>query len=244
VVLAGAPGGELHFWDEPPKLVFVGAAGRPRLNGVEVGEAPLAAGDRIEWGEVRLRYQESAAPVLVEEPVTPQPPGAWVAPPPAAPIAAPVPAPAPAPPPHAVPGGAAGAADRAWARVQAGMAVELGLADRRGAARWQEAVVRREFDADACARDLLAGGTVGADDPRLLDRAGRLLRDFLMTSATRGIRGASRRARTQVRSGAAMIVAQAITIGIYTALLLVIMLLCRIKWGWSYDLLFDRVTGR
>jgi hypothetical protein len=244
VVVSGAPPGELHFWDEPPKVVFVGAAGRPRVNGVEVVEVLLEAGDRIEWGGVRLRYQARSAPVLIEEPSTPPPSPvqAAVAAPPSAPVTSPVFAPVPDQAPPAAP--AAGIAERAWWRVQAGMAVDLGMADRRSAARWQEAVVRREFDADACARDLLGAGGVRADDPRLLDRAGRLLRDFLMSSATSGIRGAGRRARKQVRSGAAMVVAQGVTIGIYTGLLLVIMILCRIKWGWSYDQLFDRVTGR
>lgn len=240
LVVAGAPPGELHFWDDPPKVVFVGSGVGPRLNGIVVGEAPLVPGDRVEWGEVRVRYQGSVAAPLFEEPVAPvaQAIQSAQAPLPGTPTPAPL---APTPPPVAVAGDVS---ERAWARVQAGMAVDLGVADRRSVVRWQEAVMRREFDADACARDLLSAGSIRSDDPRLLDRAGRLLRDFLMSSATRGIRGAGRRARTKVRSGAAMVVAQGITIGIYTAILLVTMILARIKWGWSYDLIFDRVTGR
>lgn len=240
LVVAGAPPGELHFWDNPPKVVFVGSGVGPRLNGIVVGEAPLVPGDRVEWGEVRVRYQGSVAPLPIEEPLAPV---AQAIQPAQAPLPG-APALATLAPTNASVAAAGGVSERAWSRVQAGMAVDLGMADRRSAARWQEAVMRREFDADACARDLLSAGSIRSDDPRLLDRAGRLLRDFLMSSVTRGIRGAGRRARTKVRSGVAMVVAQGITIGIYTAILLVTMMLARIKWGWSYDQFFDRVTGR
>jgi len=240
VVLAGAVRGELHFWDEPPKVVHLGAGEGPRINGTMVEEAPLSPDDRIEWAGVTIRYRGSVAvPVIEEIPLSPAGPGSpWAG--------ARLPPPAPLRP--AAPALAAGAPIgpelQAWARVRAGMVIDLGLCERRDAARWQEAVVRREFDADACARDVLAGARVAADDPRLLDRSGRLLRDFLMVSVTRGLKGAGRRLRAQVRGGAAMVVAQFITIFIYTAILLAVMILSRLKWGFSFDQMFDRVLGK
>ena len=119
--------------------------------------------------------------------------------------------------------------------------MDLGLADRQVARRWQEAVQRRDFDADACARELLAASDVPADDPRLAERASLLQRDLLMSPFQRGLRGAARRTRTATRSGAAYLVANLIAICIYTLVLLAIMLLVRVQYGFSFDQKLDQV---
>ena len=80
-------------------------------------------------------------------------------------------------------------------RVAAGLLVETGLADKKTAKRWQSAVLQQSWDADACAEEILShpGARAALSDPKLLSRADRLERDFLMASFQRGIRGASRR---------------------------------------------------
>ena len=133
---------------------------------------------------------------------------------------------------------------RAWERVRAGLAIDLGAANRKAVTRWQEAVLGNAFDPDACARELLGDGSLSPNDPRLLERSGRLLRDFLMASLQRGVQGASRKIRSQARSGTAYLVANAIAISIYTLIVLVVMVLMRLKWGTSFDGMFDFILGR
>src|SRR5690606_5569118 len=108
------------------------------------------------------------------------------------------------------------APSRAWHLVRAGLLADLGLADRAAVKRWQDAVVRNEFDADAAARDLSQGAQASEADPRLVERSARLLRDFLMASFQRGVQGAGRRVRNATRTGVAMIVAQLVAVGVYT----------------------------
>jgi len=81
------------------------------------------------------------------------------------------------------------------------------------------------------------------DDPRVIERSGLLLRDFLMSSLQRGVRGAGRKIRTQARSGSAFLMANVIGILVYSGLVLVVMLLARFKWGTSFDEMFDFVLG-
>ena len=50
-----------------------------------------------------------------------------------------------------------------------------------------------------------------------------------------------RRSRTATRSGAAYLVANLIAISIYTLVLLAIMLLVRVQYGFSFDQTLDRV---
>jgi hypothetical protein len=109
---------------------------------------------------------------------------------------------------------------------------------------WQEAVLQQEFDADGCARAALAAADKFAlDDPRVIERCGTLLRDFLMSSLQRGVRGAGRNLRTKAKSGSAFLMANFIALLIYSGMVLVMMLLARFKWNTSFDELFDLVLG-
>jgi hypothetical protein len=222
VGLVDPPRGELHFWDDPPKLVYIGPEPAPTVDGEPVEERPLRPGDVVRWAGATLRYGAPAAaepaPAVLEE-----------LPPERA---------------SAARGAVSEGGGAAWTRVRAGMLADLGLADRKATRRWQDAVLRGEFDPDACARDLLAGSSVQGGDARLLERSARLLRDFLMTPLATGSRGAARRMRGAAKSGTAFVVAQGIVILIYTAILGTMMVLARLKWGWSFDELFDRVLGR
>ena len=222
VVIPGAPEGELHFWSDPPKLVHVSGQTPLEVAGTRRHELELKGDEAVVWGRVTLRYH-GAATVLEEIPFEDPEPQ------------------------RAAPARTAGSSSeggRAWTRVQAGMAVELGLADKSAVKRWQEAVLRNEFDADACSRQVLSGGGVSADDPRVVERAGRLLRDFLMSGLQRGVKGAGRKVRARARSGTAYVVANLIAISVYTAIVMVVMVLARLKWRSSFDGAIDVVLGR
>ena len=132
---------------------------------------------------------------------------------------------------------------RAWRRLQAGMLVERGLANRKEAKRWQDAVQRGEFDPDACARDIVGESNVEPDDTRLLERAARLQRDLLMSPLQRGLRGAGRKARGATRNGIAFLISQAMALVVYTLVILVILLLARMQGGFSLDGALDRVLS-
>jgi len=134
--------------------------------------------------------------------------------------------------------------ERAWQRMRAGLLVELGIADRGATKRWQESVLAGEFDADACARDILGKSGVPGDDPRVLERTSRLERDLLMMPLQRGIKGASRRARGAARGGAAFLLANLIAILVYTLILVAIVMLLRVNNGFSLDGMIDRWLGR
>lgn len=222
VELGGPAGAELHLWDDPPKLVHVGGGAAPELDGRPREEFELSSGTRFRWLEHEFVFGAAAPQAALHE----------------IPLAQALPA-----RPAAAASGT-GQAARAWTAVRAGMMAELGLADRQVVKRWQEAVVRGEFDPDAAAKDLVRGAQVTEDDPRLVERSGRLLRDFLMSSMQRGVQGAGRRARNAARSGLAMILAQGLAILAYTLVLFVIALLTRVKWGYSVDGLLDSVAGR
>ena len=130
---------------------------------------------------------------------------------------------------------------RAFRRLLAGMLVDLGMAPRKESRRWQEAVVRGEFDADACADELLAATRVDPEDTRLLERAGRLERDLRMSPVPRGARGAARRGRGTARGALAMILSQLLALFVYTAILLAIVVLLRLRGDFSVDALLDRI---
>lgn len=219
-------GDQLHFWDQPPKVVFVGRGEPPRVNGQPRDEAQLAPGDTIEWAGARLVYGREGGPAQLQEldlaAAAPQPPAQAAALPST---------------------GLHPNEEQAWRRLKAGMLVELGLADRAAARRWQDAVLRGEFEPDSCARDVLGATSVGPADPRLAERSARLLRDLLMAPMARGIQGASRRARTAARSGAAFLLAQGIVIALYSALLVLALLILRLRWGWSVDGFLDGIRG-
>ncbi len=130
----------------------------------------------------------------------------------------------------------------AWRRLRAGLLVELGLAPRAAARRWQKEVAAGRFDADACAEEILAGAVLTSDaEAKLAGRAARLQRDLLMAPALRGARGAARRAREGARGLVAMLVAQVVTLTVLLAIVLVGLLVARLTTGFSFDGFFDSI---
>ncbi len=118
-------------------------------------------------------------------------------------------------------------------RVLAGLIAELGLANK--------AVMNHEFDVDACARELLEASDVAPEDPRLLERSGRLTRDLVMAPLQRGVKSASRRAKGAAKSGAAFLVAQLIVVGIFSLMVLILMVVVHVKWP---EFSFDEFLGK
>jgi hypothetical protein len=222
VVIPGAPDGELQVWSDPAKVIRISGRSELEVGGKCADETLLDSGVTIRWGGVRMTYHYEH-PVLEEIPLASE-----------------------APPVADLPSTKRvfDPSEKSWIRVQAGLAIDLDLADRSLVKRWQEAVMQQEFDADACAREVLSSaGKFSLDDPRVIERSGRLLRDFLMSSLQRGVQGANRKIRSSARSGSAYLMANAIGILVYTAIVLVVMLLLRLKWGTSFDAMFDTVLG-
>lgn len=227
VTLEGVGADQLHVWDDPPRAIFVGRGAPPSWNGRILDESPLRSGDRIVWGtrSITFRAAPAAEPPLLEE--IPLGPGL-----------------APAPGRPAVPGrDPAAPEERFLRRLQAGLFLELGIADRAAAKRWQEAVVDGRFDADACAHEILTRSLARTDDPRLLERSGRLLRDFLMAPLVQGVRGTGRRARQAARGGLAFLVAQAVALLVYSVIVLAALVLLRLR-DFSLDEVLDRILLR
>jgi len=221
VVLAGAGTDELHVWDDPPRAVFVGAGAQPRCAGAPFAERALAPGERIEWaGAVLVLGAGRVSEASLEEIVDPAraAAGAGVA-------------------------GTEGEGERTLARLRAGLLVDLGLTDAAVVKRWQRAVLDGSFDADLCAGAVAAASRAGADDPRMRERAGRLLRDFVMAPTTRGARGAGRRVRQAARGGVAFVVAQGLALVVYSVIVLVALLLLRVR-DVSLDGFLDRILFR
>lgn len=213
-------GGELHFWDSPPRVVHSGGGGAATINGRDFEECSLAPGDHIHWGVVVVRFGSEGANSVLEE-IPPEP----------ARVRAPRRE-------RTVP-------DARLARwLWAGLLVEQGLAPRTEAKRWQEAVLRNEFDPDACARDVLGERLAEAEDPRLGQRAARLMRDLVMAPVAQGMRGTGRRMRGAAKGGTAFVLVQVLALLVYTAIILVIMLLVRVKWEFSFDGLLDGFLRR
>jgi len=214
VVLEGTSRGELQLWNDPPKAVWLGGGDGPTVGGSALDERLLTDGDRIEWSGWRLTYRESTAEAVLEEVAVSRSTGATRA-----------------------------AQPEAWRRIKAGILVEQGLADRQLVKLWSDAVVRGEFQPEACARELLAENTVPDDDPRVVERASRLLRDFVMTPVSRGARGAGRKVKGAAKNTAAAAVAQFIIVGIILLMTFVGMVLARLKWGTSFDGWIDGILG-
>jgi hypothetical protein len=213
--IPGAGNDGLHLFDDPPKLVFVGSGERPRVNGAPVEEVELAAGDTLEWRGVTFVFGCQGGPARLEELTAP----------PAQPAAT-------------------GASAPAWRKLKAGMLVELGLADKRVARRWQESVLRGEFDAALCTRELLAAGgdSFPDEDARLEERSTRLLRDLLMAPTQRGLRGTGRRVREAARWSLAALLTQFFVLAIYSAILFAALFLVRVRWGTSIDEFLDGIA--
>ena len=210
VILPRAGADQLHLWDAPPKLVFVGKGERPRVGGQAVDEVELAGGERVEWLGVGLRLVSTAS----------------------ARAAAPAPS-------------GAAPEEPAWTQVKAGLLFELGLADKNAAKRWQQAIARGQFDADACARELVSTSRTAPGDQRLRERCTRLLRELLMgPGQQRGSRPAARAERRESRSLPALIAMQVIVILSQVFLFAVVLVIVRWRWGWSVDGFLDQVLER
>ncbi len=204
--------GELQVWNRPPRMLFLGRGERPTSGGVPFEELALRPGERVLWAGHTLVYGGELAPgdeAVLEEL-------------PLAPVV-----------------GAGPASSRFAERVRAGLALELGLVDAQAAKRWRENVLAERFDADACARELAPGALAPEVEQRLLERAGTLLRDFLMAALLGGSAGARRKAREKARGLAAFLIAQGLALLIFTLLVVAALLLVRAK-GTSLDALLDR----
>ena len=230
VVLAGWKEGEVHVWDDPPKVIYIGGEGGVQVNGTQREEADLADGDRIAYSGVEITFRAKApVPVLEEIEIDegPKPAAKSTKRKGSGPAVKP----------------SAAIEDRVAQRVRAGLLVELGLADSREAKRWQDAVRRREFSADACTRDVLESCDVAIDDPRLLERSERLMRDLVMAPTMRGVKSAGRKARGAAKSGLAFLVAQGIVLGIFLVLVLFAMIFIHEKWPeFDFDDFLDRLV--
>lgn len=233
VPVGGVDNDQLHVWDQPPKLVFVGFGEAPTASGARFEERTLASGDVVTWRGVRLEFGGLLAARIEEIEL------------PSAPVAA------PGTTPGATPGaasagasfvGLAGADEQFWRRLKAGIAVEQGLAEGAVARRWQDAVMRSEFDPDAAARDILA--TVrGLDDQRLGERSARLQRDLIMAPLATSSRGATRKLRGAAQSMVAMVISQFVVLSVSLLLVLVAQFVARVRLGWSLDEFFDRLRN-
>jgi hypothetical protein len=212
---------QLHVWNRPPRAVFLGEGTPPNIAGRPFDETALRPGDVIEWAGLSLSYGGSAAEEdlasLEELPgETGTPPTSLASSP---------------------------EQERIWKRLVAGMMVELDMTDRGLVRRWQKRVMEGEFVVEECAQELYQAGKPGIDDLRLLERSGRLLRDFLMAPLARGARGAGRRARRATKRGLAYLAAQFIAIAVYSLILVLIMAFLYQR-GISFDALFERVLSR
>lgn len=223
--LDGEPSGQLHVWSSPPKAVRVGGGPELFASGRRVDEVLLEPGVTAVWGPFEVSVG-GAGPVLEELPPEPAARG------------------------DAARAAAAGGADslgpnarRTYERMLAGLLVELGIADKQAAKRWQAAVVQGEWDADACAREVIDRTAPSFEDPRLVERAGRLQRDLVMASFQRGLRKASRSVRGAARHGSAFLLANFLAIFCYSIIIVAIAVLLRVKWEWSFDGLIDRALS-
>ena len=129
---------------------------------------------------------------------------------------------------------------RAWRRLKAGVLADLGKGDKKAVKRWQEAVVRGDFDPDRAADEILAASPIADDDTALLERSARLSRDLLMQPTLRGARGAARGARKAGRNLFAMALSQLFIVLIFALLFTVGLLVARYE-GVGIDALLDTV---
>ena len=92
------------------------------------------------------------------------------------------------------------------------------------------------MDADTAAREILEG--TDRDPSALLERAGRVQRDLLMSAFQRGVRGAARKARGAARGGSAF-VANLVAVSVYSLLVAALAVLVRARYDWSLDASID-----
>jgi hypothetical protein len=223
VPLPAAGSDRLHLWDAPPKLIFVGAGARPKVDGAATDECELRGGELIEWYGARMRFGMDPRAAAIPAP-------AAVAPPPLA-------------PPSLTPqiSGMPSRDEQMWRRLRAGMLVELGLGDGAATRRWQDAARRNEFEPDACARDLL-GASAAADDERLLERTSSMLREMLL--APIAARRAEKRKKPKSMGCASMLIGQVLVFVVYGTVVAVLLFAVRQRWGWSVDGFLDSVIKR
>lgn len=215
LALEGVGEGELHFLARPPRVRFDGRGAPPRCSGASFEERALRPGDRIEWRGYTLVYggeADVADQAALEEIAAPETP--------------------------VTPAGD----ERLARRVRAGIACELGLAERAAVQRWQAAVLAGRFEPEACARELLVAPLTREGEERAVERAGSLLRDFLMSSHLSGAKGAGRKLRGGLRTLLAFLLAQLLALLVFTGIVLGILLVLRAK-GESLDALLDRVIS-
>ena len=127
-----------------------------------------------------------------------------------------------------------------WRRVRAGILAEAGLAPKDASKRWQKRIIEGEFDADACADDLLGGPSPPGLEERIGSRTSTLLRDFLMASHQRGVRGGMRKARGAARSTFAFFLTQLLVLVVFFGLFAALLLVARFK-EWDVNGLLDQV---
>jgi hypothetical protein len=230
IPVEGTGSDQLHLWDDPYKLVFVGSGEVPLVNGAAAEECALHDGDSIEWRGVTLEFacpQSRSAP----------------APAPAAARSAPAPVKTAPSAPSAAPAALGPIEELLWRRVQAGIAVELGLADAETAKRWQRSIQRNEYDADSCARELLASVAFQPGDPRLFERTAKLERDLVM-APVKSARTTRRRTRKSPGGWFALLVAQFLLLAISCVIVFVVLFLVRQRWEWSVDKFLDDLSDR
>jgi hypothetical protein len=227
IVTPSSGAGQLHVWTQPPKAIRVGGGPELFVAGRRVDEALLEPGVTAVWGALELSVGGVTA-VLEELPDEPE-------------------AAAAKSPRGAAAAGSTGLgpnAQRIHDRLEAGLLVELGLAHRDVTKRWQSSVVQGEWDADACAREVLDRREVGPEDPRLLERAGRLQRDLVMASFQRGLRKAGHSVRGAARQGSAILVANIVAFVFFSLIIVSVAFLLRVRWEVSFDGVIDGVLDR
>ena len=217
LALEGVGQDQLILAADPWRVTFKGSGPPPFCGGAPLSTLNLQAGTRIEWAGIRIEFREHA--VLQELGQVDQ----------AAPSSA------------GAPGTGLDAMEEiAWLRLRAGLLVDTGQVKKSQVEPWQQQVLDGVFDVSGCAADLNA--SVQVIDQRLADRAGRLMRDFVMASKLQGAAGAARATRTATKSFVSMLIAQGMALGIYSLVLFGCMIFIR-QGGTSFDGLFDSILG-
>lgn len=219
VSLPGVGGDQLHVQTDPLRVRFVGSGAPPFAGGAPFDERAFDLGEEIEWSGVHLRFDGVPPSSALLEEITPAETSS----------------------------GSSGDSPltegerRVWQRMQAGLYADLRLANKKAAKAWQQKVLAGDYDADRCAEDLLESVGPG-DELQLLERAGRLQRDFLMAPLASGVRGAGRSVRTATRSGIAFLLAQGLALLVYSLIVALALLFLRIR-GASFDGFYDAILG-
>ncbi len=137
-----------------------------------------------------------------------------------------------------------GALPIAWTRLRAGLMFHFGAADPAAAKRWQQAVLDKQFDADRCARELQGERVWNDHDPRVVEKSGTLLRDWLMAPYGRGLRRGVRRMKQAAAGGLAFVVVQFLVAGMFLLLLAMALVVGRLRFGFSADAWVDRILSQ